>query len=359
MSFAGYIYAILAAVLFGASTPAAKWLLADASPWLLAGLLYLGSGIGLFIARLSLRILSPSRSEAPIRGRQWFWLLGATLFGGVIAPVFLMYGLAGSDAATGALLLNTEGVFTALLAWFVFEENFDRRIFLGMVLILAGGALLSWGGFSTAAGLRGPGFIALACIAWAADNNLTKKIADGDAMQIAMIKGLVAGLTNTLLALGFTKVGLATGQVMMACVVGFLGYGVSLLCFVLALRSIGAARTGAYFSLAPFVGAGIALIAGDAVVTWQLAGAGGLMAIGVWLHLTERHSHEHTHECMEHEHSHVHDEHHDHQHTDLAGQGEATGPLQVKTLRHSHRHRHEKLTHSHAHFPDAHHLHSH
>ena len=345
----GYVYALLAAVLFGASTPAAKWLLNGTSPWLLAGLLYLGSGLGLFLVRQIGRLIGSAKAQGALRGRDWMWLAAATLFGGIFAPALLMIGLARADAAAASLLLNIEGVFTALVAWFIFKENFDRRILLGMVLILAGGALLSWHGMPGFSGRIGPLCIVAACLCWSVDNNLTKQIAASDALQIAMTKGLVAGATNTALALSLSRIDFAPSVLLSAGVVGFLGYGVSLLCFVMALRHIGAARTGAYFSIAPFVGATVAISVGQDSWTWQLGGAGLLMASGVWLHLSEHHEHEHIHEELEHEHSHIHDEHHQHTHSAGGRPGEP----------HSHPHRHARLVHTHAHFPDIHHTHQH
>lgn len=197
--------------------------------------------------------------------------------------------------ATGAsMLLNAEGVLTALLAWFVFKENFDRRIALGMLAIVAGAVLLSWPRES--AGYDGLGVLAVvgACLAWAIDNNLTRKVSLSDASFIAMIKGLAAGSTNLLLAwlLGATWPGGST--VASAAVLGFLSYGASLVLFVVALRHLGTARTGAYFSVAPFFGALLGVFMLDEPVPPVLVTAGCLMALGVWLHLTEQHGHLHT-----------------------------------------------------------------
>ena len=345
----GFFYAIWAAALFGASTPAAKWLLQGTSPWLLAGLLYSGSGIGLFLTRAVMRYFRGPAAEAPLRGRDWIWMAGATVFGGVLGPVLLMMGLARSDSASASLLLNLESLATALLAWFVFNENFDKRILLGMLSILAGSLVLSWTGVPGIQGYLGPLCIAAACLCWGIDNNLTKQIAAGDAMQIAMIKGTVAGVTNVALAIVFNQASFQGSTLLFAGVVGYLGYGVSLLCFVLALRYIGAARTGAYFALAPFVGATIAVAIGQEPLSWQLGMAIILMAVGVWCHVAEKHEHEHIHEVMDHEHSHIHDEHHQHKH----------GPDDPVGEKHSHRHRHERMVHSHPHFPDSHHTHSH
>jgi drug/metabolite transporter (DMT)-like permease len=336
--------ALSAALLFGASTPLAKLLLGDVSPWLLAGLLYLGSGIGLAL------LLALSRAErARLSVGDWRWLAGAVLSGGVLGPVLLMWGLSRMPASGAALLLNAEAVFTALLAWFAFRENFDRRIALGMALIVAGAAVLSWPG-EAGFGATAPALAVIAaCLAWAIDNNLTRKVALADARQVAMAKGLAAGATNTALALLLGARLPELSVAAMAGVLGFVGYGISLALFVRALRELGAARTGAYFSTAPFAGAALGLLLLEETLTWNLAVAAVLMAWGVWLHLTELHAHLHAHEPVEHSHEHEHDEHHRHGHAEPLAPG----------VRHTHRHRHERLTHSHPHYPDSHHRHEH
>lgn len=340
----GVIAALGAALLFGAGTPFAKLLVAHTDPWLLAAVLYLGSGAGLWLLRQVRRAPSVRPSA-----REWGWLAGATLAGGVFGPVLLMFGLLSMPATGASLLLNAEGVLTALLAWFVFKENFDRRIALGMLSIVAGAVVLSWPGES--AGYSGLGALAVvgACLAWAIDNNLTRKVSLSDASFIAMVKGLAAGSTNLLLAwwLGATWPG--TSTLASAAVLGFLSYGASLVLFVVALRHLGTARTGAYFSVAPFFGALLGVVMLGERVTPVLLVAGLLMAVGVWLHLTEQHGHLHTHEPDEHTHEHDHDEHHRHSHEGGAAAAE----------RHSHAHVHVATTHSHAHYPDAHHRHTH
>ena len=332
--------ALAAAILFGASTPAAKLLAGTIHPVLLAGLLYAASGVGLgifFLARKSK--FSLRRGDLP-------WLLGAVLSGGVVGPVLLMVGLALTSAASASLLLNLEGVLTALLAWFAFRENFDRRIALGMAFIVAGGALLALQGGSLQGGYLGSLAIAGACLAWAVDNNLTRKVSFADATAIAAIKGLAAGSMNIAIALVIGAAWPTLAQTAAAACVGLLGYGVSLALFVVALRGLGAARTGAYFSTAPFVGVALALMLGETpgALLWPAA---ALMLAGVWLHVTERHEHEHIHEPMEHEHSHVHDEHHRHSH-DPSWDGKEP---------HQHAHRHVRLAHRHPHYPDIHHQH--
>jgi drug/metabolite transporter (DMT)-like permease len=347
---AGVGYALAAAALFGASTPFAKLLVGRVEPVLLAGLLYLGSGCGLLAwERLWLRRNGHRPSEAALRRADLPWLAGAILFGGVVAPVLLMTGLTATPASTASLLLNTEGVLTALLAWFVFRENFDRRIALGMAAITAGGVLLSWEDGAGVGLSMGALAVAGACLAWAVDNNLTRKVSAGDPVQIAAVKGLAAGTVNVIIALarGAEVPGLET---IAACgAVGLVGYGVSLTLFVLALRSLGTARTGAYFSVAPFVGAATSMLLLDDRPTVAFYLAASLMGVGVWLHLTEQHVHEHDHEAMSHDHAHVHDDHHRHAH----------GPDDPPGEPHSHPHDHCPMRHAHPHYPDIHHRHDH
>ena len=326
----------------------AKTLVGGMPPLLLAGLLYAGSGLGL-AALLVMRAATGGRDSITWpRGTDLWWLLGAIASGGAVGPYLLMYGLQATDAASASLILNLEGVFTALLAWFVFKENVDRRIAVGMTLIVTGGLVISAGPGLRAGGLVGPLAIGGACLAWAIDNNLTRKVSVHDAMFIACAKGLVAGTTSVALVLASGAHLPAIATVLQAGLLGFLGYGLSLTLFVVALRELGTARTGAYFSLAPFIGATLAVVLG-APLTVTLIVAALLMGAGVWLHLTEHHLHLHRHVRLEHDHPHTHDEHHRHRH----------GPEWDGKEPHSHAHVHEPLEHAHAHYPDVHHRHAH
>ncbi|MCW5693880.1 MAG: EamA family transporter [Pseudolabrys sp.] len=344
-------FALLSAALFGVSTPAAKALLGSVDPALLAGLFYCGAGIGTGILRRALRSLSTDSAaqETPLARGDVPWLAGAILCGGVIGPLLLMVGLARTEASTASLLLTLEGVATALLAWFVFHENFDRRIALGMLLLVAGAGVLAWSGTATFANVAGMATIVGACVAWGLDNNLTRKVSLADPLQIVEIKGLVAGPVNLLLALAAGSAWPRAEVALAAAIVGFIGYGASLALYVLALRHLGTARTGAYFATAPFLGAVAALAFLHEPLTLQLVAAGFMMAAGVYLHLTERHEHDHVHEPMTHSHPHVHDEHHQHEH----------GPDDPPGEPHTHVHRHAPLRHSHPHAPDMHHTHQH
>jgi drug/metabolite transporter (DMT)-like permease len=344
--------ALAAAALFGVSTPIAKRLLGEVSPVVLAGLLYLGSGVGLGLWLLARRVSGRggfSRAEAPLARADLPWIAGAVLAGGVAAPVVLLWGLAGTPASEAALLLNFESVLTAAVAAALFREAVGRRVWTAAAVMLVAGVLLAYDPRATLA--ISPRALAIvgACALWALDNNLTRKVSLADADYHAMVKGLVAGTTNAAFALAAGSKLPAPGTVLGAGIIGFLGYGVSLALFVFALRQLGTARTGAYFSTAPFAGAIIAMALLREPLTTTLAIAAVLMAAGVWLHVSERHEHRHTHDLLEHTHEHGHDVHHQHAH------GEPVAP----GTRHTHRHRHEALTHSHPHYPDAHHRHGH
>lgn len=339
--------ALAAAALFGASTPFAKLLLGEVSPVVLAGLLYLGSGIGLALLRLAL-----SRGEHPREARlardDWGWLAGAILAGGVAAPVLLLWGLAGSGAAETSLLLNFEGLITVLVAGALFREAVGVRLWLAALVMLSGGLALAYDPRAPLAFSPQSLAVVGACLCWALDNNLTRKVAGADPVVTAMIKGLAAGSFNLALGLALGGTLPAPAAAAGAIALGFVAYGVSLVLFIYALRHLGAARTGAHFSIAPFIGAAIAVPLLGEALTLGLIAATALMAIATWLVLTESHGHVHQHRRLSHSHRHVHDEHHQHAH-----RGDE-GPEP-----HAHEHVHEPMRHTHPHVPDLHHRHEH
>ena len=341
--------ALAAAALFGASTPAAKVLIGQIDPQMLAGLLYLGSGLGLSLVAAVFNARTPNNRGAKLNRSDWSWLTAAILTGGIVAPLLLMMGLRTTAAGSASLLLNTEAVFTAVLAWLVFKENFDRRIFFGMVSIVAGSIMLAWQPAADFSVSPDSLFVIGACFCWALDNNFTRNISDADPVQIAAIKGLVAGFVNVVIALCLGNNIPNAMPVIEAAAVGFLGYGVSLVLFIKALRHLGSARTGAYVSTAPFAGSILSLLFLHEAITVTCVIAAGLMAFGVWLHLTETHEHEHSHSEEDHEHLHSHDEHHQHEHEPGI---DAVEP-------HTHWHQHKAILHSHPHYPDSQHRHEH
>lgn len=343
----GILSALTSAILFGASVPAAKVLLGTVDPWMLAGCFYLGAGVGLAVLAVIRKASKGARSEAPLRTSDLPRLALAVAFGGVAAPVLLMSGLARVGAGTASLLLNFEGLATMAIAWLAFREATDRRVVAGALAILAGGIVLAFPGRIDLQ--PGALLVALACVGWGIDNNLTRSLSLSDPVRIASIKGLVAGPVNLALGLSLGATLPDARMAVTAAAVGFVGIGLSLVLFVLALRDLGTARTSAYFSLAPFVGAALAVVALGEPVTAALLIAAVLMGIGLWLHLDERHEHVHEHEPVEHEHLHTHDEHHRHQH----------GPHDPSGEPHVHVHQHVRLLHRHPHYPDSHHRHAH
>jgi drug/metabolite transporter (DMT)-like permease len=341
------LLALAAAGLFGVSIPLAKIMLADLAPQVLAALLYLGSGAGL-VAWIALR---PGRlvHEASFDRSNLPFLCGAIFFGGVLAPVLLLIGLQKTASSTASLLANLEGVFTTLLAWLIFREQLDRRIVYGMLAIFAAATVLAWSGSAESGGVAGPAMIVFACVCWGLDNNLSQRISAKDPQRIAALKGLAAGSVNGVIAIVLNQPLANLRAVSAALIIGFFSYGLSLVLFIRALRELGTARTGNYFSTAPFIGAGLSVLLLHEPFTPRLALAGALMSLGVWLHLSEKHEHLHVHADEIHEHSHIHDEHHQHEHDANDPPGEP----------HSHPHRHKQLEHSHPHYPDIHHRHIH
>lgn len=282
----GTSFALGAAFLFGVSTPVAKIFLSQVQPWMLAGLMFLGGGLGLAPLYLLCRILK-WRFATSLKRNDLGWLTASILTGGIIAPVLLMFGLARTSAATASLLLNFECVFTALLAWTVFRERWHWQVFGGIVALAAGGMILSQPEHGSVRLSWGALAILGTCLTWAMDSNFTHEIALRDPLQVAMLKSGVAGLINVTIALAIGQQ-LPTLPVLLgACGVGFFCYGLTLFCFVLALRYLGASRTGAYFALSPFVGATIATIAFGDGITQRLSIATVFMALGVGLCISE------------------------------------------------------------------------
>ena len=283
-------FGLIAALLFGLSTPLAKLAIRDIDALLLAGLLYLGSGVGLALV-IAGRKIAGFQNSLVTEGKkhEMRYLTGAIIFGGLLAPVLLMAGLSRTDASTSSLLLNLEGALTALLACVAFQERYGKRLVIGLGFILGGGGILAWGHENAFSGnWAGVLLIAGACCGWAIDNNFTKQVNSMDATSLAALKGLVSGLVNVSLALLIGQRLPGPGRVAGAAAIGFVGYGLSLVCFILSLRSIGTARTSAYFSTAPFVGAAASLVLLRERLGWAMLAAGLLMAVGVYLHLTEK-----------------------------------------------------------------------
>ncbi len=341
----GYPIGLLAACLFGASAPFSKVLLDSIDPQLLAGLLYLGA----FIAVAPFVATRPRRHEASLQRSDLPRLAAIVTTGGIVAPVLLMVGLVRVSGVAGSLLLNLEGPLTLVVGIVVMHEYLGRRAGLGTIAIFGGSALIGLRGGSGTIDAFGVDLIALACLGWAIDNNLTQSISGRDPFQIVAVKTGVAAVVNITLALSRGESISSWAPVAGALVLGALAYGISILLDAYALWLLGAAREAAIFATAPFAGAILAVPLLDE--SWSRLDllAAGAMAVGVVLLVADRHEHMHVHEPLEHEHRHVHDVHHQHEHPPGIDPSEP----------HSHQHRHERLVHAHAHVSDAHHRHDH
>ncbi|GFO66101.1 DMT family transporter [Geomonas paludis] len=338
---------MLSAALFGVSPVFCKLLIGDMSPALLAGLLYLGSGLGLQALLLSRR--KSTRAELRLLSQEHrLKLVGAVIAGGIVAPLCLAFGIKYGTASEVSLLLNLETVATTLIAWLVFREYIGPYVWTGKVLILVGAALVvlrAEGGLSfSLSGL----LVVIACVFWGIDNNLTRDVDEISSTVLASVKGLAAGLFSIVLALVFSTGAATPAQIAGALGVGAMSYGVSLVLFVEALRQIGAARTATFFAVGPFFGTllSVALLGERPPAAYWVATV--LMLAGILLLYVEVHGHRHTHEELAHAHPHRHDEHHEHEHPE----GEEGEP-------HDHFHVHRPVTHSHVHWPDQHHRHEH
>jgi drug/metabolite transporter (DMT)-like permease len=350
----GTLLALGAALLFGASTPAVQQLGRGLGQFSTAALLYAGvslSGLALLaLDRLGPRTPDAPRGEAPLRLGQAPRLVAVALAGAVIAPAALAWGLQRSSGVAASLLVNLEAVFTVVLGALVHREHVGRRVAAAAALMTAGGALVVLGGETRgAAELAGLAAVTLATVAWAVDNTLARPLADLDPSAVVAAKGALGAGLSLALGLVTREPSIASPKSAAAlALVGMAGWGLSLRLYMLAQRRIGAGRTASVFAFAPFAGAAGAMLVGQPIGgAWTWAG-GGLLAVGVALHLTEHHEHEHAHDAVEHEHAHRHDDgHHDHHHDP------------VPDREHSHPHRHEAVRHEHAHAPDQHHQHVH
>jgi drug/metabolite transporter (DMT)-like permease len=340
----GAAYGLMAAALFGLSAPIAKYLLKEISPQVLAGLLYVGAGIALSV----LKALRKSR-DTPLQRRDLPALAGIVIAGGVLGPLLMLIGLDRVSPVSGSLLLNLEGPFTIVLAVLLFGEHIGRYGLAAATLIFLGAALLKLQPGLLALDALGAGAIALACLAWAFDNNLTQRLSQRDPVALVRVKTLAAGSFNLAVGLMISRELPSPWLIASALTLGALSYGVSVVLDAYALRLIGAAREAMYFATAPFLGALTATwFFREALSTLQIVSM-GIMALGVAVLLRERHAHRHVHQAVEHEHMHTHDEHHAHSHAPGVDTNEP----------HAHRHQHVELEHDHPHVPDAHHKHRH
>ena len=348
-SIKNYRAALMAALFFGCIAPGSKFLSKSLPPQSMAGLMYFFAGVGLLLILIFRGRLFTTIRQIQKPNYKWFFL--ATLFGGILGPAFLTYGIIHISGATTSLLLNLEAVLTSLIAWFIFKEHFEKKIVYGIVLIILGCLTLTLNSQLSSGDDTILGFvlICLASLSWGIDNNVTRNISHLDPIMTASFKGLIAGSSNLILAYVIGERLSMNAEILQVGILGFLGIGVSLVSFITSLGSIGTARTGAVFSTAPFIGSFLSILLLGEPLTLPFSIALLLMAGVLWFHFSENHSHEHIHDELEHSHDHTHYEHHLHEHSENDTAGEP----------HSHLHKHSRITHSHPHFPDIHHLHRH
>lgn len=339
----GGLLALLAAALFGLSTPLVQGFGAGVGPFTTAALLYGGAALVAAVMR------RPATREAQLRRGDLPRLVAMASMGAVVGPVALAWGLQRTSGSSASLMLTLEAVFTALLAWRWYGETLDRRVIVAVALLLVGGVVLVLEqGLVGQVQLLGLLAVTVATVAWGIDNTLSKGVADRDPGQVVLVKAVLGTLATVLMGWLWSEPVPGLGPALALLAVGATGYGLSLRFYLLAQRAFGAARTGSVFAFAPFIGALGAFALGDRSGSWLMGVGGLLMVCGVVLHLAERHEHAHVHEALEHEHAHTHDDgHHTHTH-DVMPSGS-----------HSHWHHHAPVEHTHPHVPDAHHGHSH
>ena len=338
----GYILqALLAALFFGASAPLSKLFLIDVPPVLMASFLYLGSGTGISLVKLSQQLTSTHR-EAGIKGPDVKWLAGAIISGGILAPIVLMISLQNTPASTASLLLNFEGVSTTLIALFFFRESISRRALMAILVITLASIFLSTdirNGFGFSLGALG---VILACILWGVDNNFTRNISAKDPLTIVAWKGVVAGTFSLFLGLFLGQQPPPLTTILGILLLGFVSYGLSTMLFIYSMRGLGAARTSALYGTAPLAGVLLSFMIFRDPITLLFLFAAALMAVGALLLASEEHAHFHIHIPVIHEHRHKHDDFHAHD---------------TAALAHSHEHEHPLTEHEHGHMPDIHHRH--
>lgn len=339
--------AILAAALFGISSPASKLLLVKIPPTLMASLLYLGAGFGMAAINIVKRLGKGDRVEASMTKKEWPYIAGMVLLD-IAAPICLMIGLTMTTSSNASLLNNFEIVSTSLIALLIFKEAIGKRMWIAIALITLSSIILSVEDFSSLTFSTGSIFVILACLCWGFENNCTRMLSLKDPRQIVIVKGFGSGVGSLIIALFLKQQSANLFYLGMALLLGFVAYGLSIYFYIIAQRELGAARTSAYYAVAPFIGVLMAVIIFGQQLTASFIIALVIMIIGAYLAGVEHHRHSHVHEEITHEHRHSHtDSHHLHVH-DHAVAGE-----------HSHVHTHEKIEHVHKHTPDMHHTHAH
>ena len=340
------VYAVLAAVCYGVSTPVSKVLLGEIPPAMMASLLYLGAALGMGIINLLSNRKSAVQTEAKLSKKDWSYIIGMILLD-IAAPIFLMIGISSSAPANASLLNNFEIVATTLIACLIFKETIGMRMMWSLALIMASSIILSLESdsfvFST-----GSLLVILASTCWGLENNCTRMLSMKDPLQIVIVKGIGSGIGSLIIAIASKGLSYNLLYIFFALLLGFFAYGLSIFFYIRAQRELGAARTSAYYAIAPFVGAALSMAVFNDNLPLKFFVALVIMGGGAYLAAFEKHGHKHTHDICDHDHRHSHDDdHHSHTHE---------FPVSSD---HSHPHTHERVIHAHSHTLDIHHSHSH
>lgn len=339
--------AILAALLYGISSPISKLLLTKIPPTLMAALLYLGAGIGMACVNTYNIAMKKERLEAKMTMKEMPYIVGMILLD-IVAPIFLMLGLTMTASSNASLLNNFEIVATSLIALFIFKETIGKRMWIAVSLITLSSIILSVNDYSSFSFSIGSIFVILACVSWGLENNCTRMLSLKDPLQIVVVKGFGSGLGSLIICFAIREYSLNWEYSLFALLLGFVSYGLSIFFYIKAQRNLGAARTSTFYATAPFIGVIISWIFLQEAITESFTVALIIMLFGTYFAVTEHHKHQHIHVSLTHEHKHNHqDGHHNHEHD-----------YEINT-EHSHEHTHEALEHNHAHLPDLHHRHVH
>lgn len=340
-------YAILAALLYGVSSPISKILLDKLPPTLIASLLYLGAGFGMLTINIIKACMKHEKSEARITRKEMPFIIGMIILD-IAAPIFLMIGLTMTTSSNAALLNNFEIVATSLIALLIFNETIGKRMWVAIILITISSIILSMSDMNSLSFSFGSLFVLLACLSWGLENNCTRMLSLKDPMQIVVIKGLGSGLGSLIIAFSTQVITKDWLYIFYTLILGFVAYGMSIFLYIKAQRDLGAARTSAFYATAPFIGVLVSWLVLQESISTSFIIAFCIMLLGSYFAVSEQHQHLHLHEVVTHEHKHNHhDGHHNHRH------------LYGLKKEHSHEHTHDGIEHSHVHLPDLHHKHSH
>ena len=275
-------YAILAAALYALNAPVSKLMLKNVPPTMMAGFLYLGAGLGMALMGLVRRRTGLSKQEMHLTRKDLPFTLGMVVLD-IAAPIFLMIGLSRTTSANASLLNNFEIVATSLIALLIFKEKIGRRLWIAIGLITLSSILLSVedaGSFRFSVGSL---FVLLACVCWGLENNCTRNLSHSDPLEIVVIKGFGSGIGSVIIGRVVGEALPLWGDILRILLLGFVAYGLSIYFYVYAQRELGAAKTSAYYAIAPFIGVLLSFIMFREIPGALFFIALAIMVAGTWM----------------------------------------------------------------------------